>query len=138
MSSNAVLPNEYRSPKPISARVHGFIDYGHAAFFLTSALVLRKKNPRAALACLFTGSFVLVQSLLTDYPLGAEPVLSFNTHGKIDAAFAGASFAMPEIYGFSGTGAATLFQVNGLVESTVVALTDWDSTKAQLESLIQA
>ncbi len=136
MSSNVVLPDKYQVPKPISAKVHGFIDYSHSAFFLTSALILRKKNPRAALACLVTGSFVLVQSLLTDYPLGAKPVLSFNTHGKIDAAFAGSSFAMPEIYGFSGTGAATLFRINGLVESTVIALTDWDSSKAQVESLI--
>ncbi|MGI4756239.1 MAG: hypothetical protein ACRYGF_05240 [Janthinobacterium lividum] len=133
MPSNAVLPDEYKFPKPISAKVHGFIDYGHAAFFLASALVLRKKNPPAALACLLTGSLVLVQSLLTDYPLGASPALSFNAHGKIDAAFAASSFIKPELFGFSGTKAAALFRVNGLVESTVVALTDWDSSKARLE-----
>ena len=116
MSSNAILPEQYSIAKPITAKVHGFIDYGHAAFFLTSALVLRKKNPRPALACLFTGSFVLVQSLLTDYPLGAKPVIPFHTHGIMDAAFAGSSFAMPEIYGFSETSAASLFRVNGLVD----------------------
>ncbi len=135
MSSNVVLPEQYSLPKPISAKVHGYIDYGHAAFFLGMALVCRKKNPRAALAALATGSLVLVQSLLTDYPLGASPVLSFNAHGKIDAAFGASSALMPELYGFSGTKAATIFRVNSLVESTVVALTDWDSNKARLQSL---
>lgn len=135
MSSNVLLPEKYEMPKPISATVHGFIDYSHAAFFLGMAMVCRKKNPRAALAALFTGSFVLVQSLLTDYPLGAKPVLSFNAHGKIDAAFAASSALMPEVYGFSGTNAATVFRLNSVVESTVVALTDWDSTKARVESL---
>ncbi len=138
MSSNAVLPDQVHMPKPISARTHGFIDYGHAAFFLTAALVCRKKNPRAALACLLTGSFVLVQSLLTDYPLGANAVIPFHTHGQMDAAFAGSSFVMPEIYGFGGTGAATLFRVNGVVESLVVAMTDWNSNKARVESLIDS
>lgn len=78
---------------------------------------------------------MLVQSLLTDYPLGAKPVLSFNAHGKLDAAFAASSALMPELYGFSGTPAAAVFRANSLVESTVVALTDWDSNKARLASL---
>ena len=136
MPSNVLLPETFAVPKPIHAKLHGFIDYGHAAFFLGMALVCRKKNPPAALAALITGSFVLVQSLLTDYPLGVEPVLSFQTHGKIDAAFAASSVLMPEMYGFSGTTAATVFRANSLVESAVVALTDWDSNKASLESLI--
>lgn len=136
MPSNVLLPEKYEIPKPISAKVHGFIDYGHAALFLGMAWVCRKKNPRAALAALVTGSFVLVQSLLTDYPLGAKPVLSFNTHGKMDAAFAASSALMPELYGFSASPAATVFRANSLVESTVVALTDWDSNKARLGSLV--
>lgn len=137
MSSNAVLPDQYSLPKPIDARTHGIIDYSHAALFLGMALLLRKKNKRAAAASLFTGTFVLVQSLLTDYPLGLEPVLSFNLHGKMDAAFAASSFLMPEMWGFSDTGAAALFRLNGVVESTVVALTDWDSNKAELQALQQ-
>jgi hypothetical protein len=136
MSSNAVLPDQYDLPKVIDAKTHGMIDYGHATFFFGMALFCRKKNPRAAVAALATGTFVLVQSLLTDYPLGAQPVISFNLHGKMDAGFAASSFLMPEIFGFAGTPAATVFRLNSLVESTVVALTDWDSNKARLESLV--
>ncbi len=131
MSSNVLLPEKYQIPKPISAKAHGFIDYGHAAFFFGMALVCRKKNPRAAVAALVTGGFVLVQSLLTDYPLGAKPALSFNTHGKMDAAFVPSSAFLPEIFGFRGTKAANIFRVNSIVESAVVALTDWDSDKAR-------
>ena len=136
MSSNAVLPDRYDLPKVIDAKTHGVIDYGHATFFFGMALFCRKKNPRAAVAALATGTFVRVQSLLTDYPLGAHPLISFNLHGKIDAAFAASSFVIPEIFGFGGTAAASVFRGNAVVESTVVALTDWNSNKAMLESLV--
>ena len=76
---------------------------------------------------------MLVQSLLTDYPLGAKPVISFELHGKIDAAFAVSSLVMPELFGFSGTPAAAIFRGNTVVEGSVVALTDWDSNKARME-----
>src|SRR5947199_7006076 len=86
---------ETRLPKVIDARTHGVIDYCHAAFFLGVAWMCRKNNPRAALAAAITGGFVLTQSLLTDYPLGAAKVIPFETHGRMDAAFAAASLMMP-------------------------------------------
>ncbi|HVG27925.1 MAG TPA: hypothetical protein VM865_09995, partial [Acidobacteriaceae bacterium] len=121
-------------PKVIDARTHGVIDYCHASFFLGMALVCRKTNPRAALAALFTGSFVLVQSLLTDYPLGVAKLLPFATHGRMDAGFAASSPLMPTLFGFNGTPAARVFQGNGLVEATVVGLTDWNSERARSDS----
>jgi hypothetical protein len=136
MSSNAVLPDKYSLPKVIGAKTHGLIDYGHAVFFFGMALVCRKKNPRAAVAALATGSFILIQSLLTEYPLGAEPLIEFNLHGKMDAGMAATSFIMPELCGFSGTGAATVFRANSVVESTVLALTNWSTEKAQIQRLI--
>ncbi len=118
-------------PKVIDAKTHGIVDYGHAAFFLGMALVCRKKNPPAAAAALTTGLFVLTQSLLTDYPLGVAPVLSFETHGWMDAGFAAASWFMPRIFGFEGTTAATIFQANMFAESTAVALTDFNNQRAR-------
>ncbi len=120
-------------PKIINARTHGIIDYCHATFFLSMALLCRKKNPPAAAAALTTGLFVLVQSLLTDYPLGAKPVMSFGTHGALDAGFAPCSLVFPKLFGFTGTKAATIFQTNAFVEATVVALTDFDSDHARAE-----
>ena len=121
---------EKRLPKVIDARTHGVIDYCHAAFFLTLGFALSRRNPRASLASFLTGGFVLVQSLLTDYPLGATSTISFETHGKLDAGFAALSPLMPAMFGFSGTPAARVFQANAVVEGSVAATTNFDSTLA--------
>jgi len=132
-ASDLVSAAETRIPKVIDARTHGIIDYCHAAFFLTLGFASLKSNKRAAAASLFTGSFVLVQSLLTDYPLGVKPVLSFEEHGRLDALFASASWAMPILFGFSDTAQAHVFEGNSLVEATAVALTDFNSARARDE-----
>jgi hypothetical protein len=135
MASNALLPEGCTIvPKVIDARMHGVIDYGHATFFFCMALLCRRKNPRAALAAAFTGGFVLAQSLLTDYPLGAKPVMTFEQHGKLDTAFAASSLLMPKFFGFSDSKAAMVFRMNAVVESLVVALTDWDNERAAEQS----
>ena len=129
----AVNQLESRLPKVIDARKHGIIDYCHAAFFLGMAYVCRKSEPRAALAALCTGSFVLVQSLLTDYPLGAKKVIPFKVHGQMDAAFAASSFMVPKVFGFPGTTAANVFTGNSFVEAAVVGATDFSSERARSE-----
>ena len=126
---------EKRLPKVIDARTHGMIDLCHATFFFGMALLCRKKNPRAATAALATGAFVLVESLLTDYPLGAKSVVSFSTHGRMDAAFAASSLALPKIFGFEHTNAAKVFKMNAFVESAVVGLTDFNSNHAREKKL---
>ena len=95
------------------------------------AFTLRKKNPPAALAALATGSFVLVQSLLTDYPLGVSPVMSFEAHGKLDGGFATLSYVVPRLFGFEETNAALVFKANSFVEGTVVGLTNFNSERAR-------
>lgn len=122
---------EKRLPKVIDARTHGIIDYCHAAFFFGMAIFCARKNRRAAKAAFATGAFVLAESLLTDYPLGAKKVIPFETHGQMDAGFAGSSFMMPAWFGFSGTAAAQVFKINGFVEGLVVGMTDWDSDRAR-------
>lgn len=132
--ATAVLDRlENRLPKVIDAKGHGIIDYCHASFFLGMALLCRKKNPRAAVAALATGSFILVESLLTDYPLGAAKVLPFATHGRMDAAFAASSLLVPKIFGFEGTGAAGVFKGNAVAEAAVVGMTDFNSEHARAE-----
>lgn len=133
--SAAVSPVANRLPKVVDARTHGMIDYAHATFFLGMAVALRRKNPRAAAAALMTGSLVLVQSLLTDYPLGAKGILPFALHGQMDGGFAAFSYTIPKVFGFEGTGAATVFKVNTFVESAVVAMTDFDSERAREQKL---
>lgn len=133
VATAAVNELENRLPKVIDARKHGIIDYCHAAFFLGMAYVCRKSEPRAAMAALMTGSFVLVQSLLTDYPLGVKKVIPFRVHGQMDAAFAASSFMVPKVFGFSDSPAAAVFKGNSFVEAAVVGATDFSSERARSE-----
>jgi hypothetical protein len=121
-------------PKVISPTVHGVIDYCHSAFFFTVGMVCaRSDNKAAARAAFATSGFILLQSLFTDYRLGAKPVFSFEAHGKMDTVFASSSWAIPLLFGFEDTAAAKIFEGNSLAEASVVALTDWDSRRAQQE-----
>lgn len=129
----AINEIERHTPKVIDARKHGIIDYCHAAFFLTMAYVCRKSDRRAASAALLTGSFVLVESLLTDYPLGVKKVIPFRVHGQMDAAFAASSFMVPKLFGFSDSRAGSIFKANSFVEAAVVGATDFNSERARAE-----
>src|SRR5579885_2633317 len=122
---------EKRLPKVIDARTHAIIDYCHAGFFFGMAIFCARKNRRAAKAALATGAFILAESLLTDYPLGAKKAIAFEVHGRLDAGFTASSFMIPAWFGFSDTAAAHLFKINGYVEGMVVGMTDWDSDRAR-------
>lgn len=137
--TNAVVEGlESRLPKVIDARTHGIIDYCHAAFFFGMAWLCRKKEPRAAVAAGLTGAFILVESMLTDYPIGVKKVIPFEVHGRMDAAFAGSSFMVPKLFGFSGTPAAKVFQANGFTEGAVVGMTNWNSEDARAKEDVAA
>ena len=131
ITTTAIKAIEKRLPKVIDARTHGLIDYCDAAFFLGMAFVYRRKNRPAALAALITGSFVLVESLMTDYPLGAADFIPFETHGRLDAGFAASSYGIPKLFGFEGTRASAIFKANAFVAGAVVGLTDFDSQHAR-------
>lgn len=131
---DAVLPAAAkRLPKVIDARTHGAVDYAHGAFFLGMALVCRRSNPKAAAAALGTGAFILGGALLTDYPLGVRKIIPFETHGRLDSGFASASWAVPRVFGFVGTKAARVFQLNSVFEAFAVGMTDFNSERARAE-----
>jgi hypothetical protein len=122
-------------PKVISPTAHGVIDYAHAAFFLIVGLCCKRSNKRAARAAFATSGFILVQSMLTNYRFGVMPVLSFETHGKMDTVFAASSWLMPRFFGFEETGAARIFEMNSLAEASVVGMTQWDNDLAYEERI---
>jgi hypothetical protein len=131
--TDSALDAETHLPKLIGATAHGVIDYAHAAFFFGFALICRNHNKPAARAALATGAFLLAQSFLTDYPLGIKPMISFETHGKMDVAFASASWAIPRLFGFSGTPEAKVFDLNSTVEGVVFGMTDFSSAHVRAE-----
>lgn len=112
-------------PNLISRRLHAALDYCDATVFLGIALLCHRRNPAAAKAAAFTGSYLLLQALLTDYPLGVAPVLPFRTHAKMDAAFSAISPTLPKLLGFSRSAPAAAFRWNGAITGAILSLTDF-------------
>lgn len=125
---------EDRLPKFIDARAHGALDYLHAAFFLGMAWRWRKRQPRAAVAALLTGSVLLAESLVTDYPLGVAKVISFPTHGRMDKLLAVSSLELPRVLGFDGTAEAAVFKGNSALRAAVAGMTDYESEQPRWRS----
>src|SRR5216110_2965354 len=78
-----------RMPKVISPKTHAIIDYATAASFFLMGAYLWKRNRRAAVASLICGATEAGTAAVTDYPGGLRPYISFEQHGKIDAAISG-------------------------------------------------
>lgn len=125
---------EEHLPKVIDACAHGALDYLHAAFFLGMAWRWHKRQPRAAVAALLTGSFLLAEALFTDYPLGAVKVVPFAAHGRMDKAFAASSYRFPKFFGFADATEAIVFKGNMAFEVAVAGMTDYDSDRARWPS----
>ena len=119
-----------RLPKVIGPKTHAIIDYGVAAsFIVTGVLLLKKKSKRAAIASFICGAEGITTAMLTDYPGGVAKVISFPTHGKIDAGFAGAIASMPNLMGFPDHGVSSLFRAQGLTMAAVTGLTDFEGER---------
>jgi hypothetical protein len=121
-----------RIPKPISPKVHAFLDYGVTAYFLAvAAESFRNENKAAGIAALVNGAMVGGMSAITDYPGGINPMISFETHGIMDVVqgiFAGLA---PMLMGFSDTDEAKYFYMQAVNEAAVVALTDFTAVSRE-------
>ena len=119
-------PTRGRMRRPISARVHGMIDYGTSAAVAAAPAIF--DVPRAArnlfegLATGYTGL-----SSVTDYPLSLRRLVPFKAHGAAELAIAALLPAMPWLLGFADDRAARNMCF-GLTALTLVvsALTDWN------------
>lgn len=127
------LGSSDKLPKAISPRLHGYLDYAQGAALIGLGFACRRRNRRAAAAAFATGALMLTQALLTDYPLGAKPVLPFATHGRIDAAFASTAWLVPKIFGFADTDTAEVFAAQAAVMAAITSLTDFSTERARIE-----
>src|SRR3954468_8507262 len=84
-------------PKVIDAKTHAFIDYGTAATCFALGARFWSRNKRASIGAMLCGSAIVATSMITDYPGGLKKarMLSFQTHGKVDAGLAGMTAAIP-------------------------------------------
>ncbi len=115
-----------RMPKVIKPKAHAVIDYLVAGSFFIAARILSRRNKRAAISSLICGGATAVNSALTDYPGGIRKSLSFQTHGKLDAALAALTATMPRLMGFGEDSESKFFTMQSMIETAVIAATDFD------------
>jgi hypothetical protein len=116
-------------PGVINARTHGIIDYIHAGTNLLFGALFLRSNKRAAFAAFALGGNVLFNALMTDYPLGVFRVWSFKTHGILDYGVAATSAMFPTLLGFTDSGEALYFHIQGGGEAGIAALTDYQDQR---------
>jgi hypothetical protein len=112
-------------PVILDAKGHAVVDYITAGTFIALGFAFLKRNPRASTLAFLHGGGVLLTSLLTDYPGGVWRKLSFQTHRTMDMMQAGLVGAGPTLMGFADTTEAQVFRGQAVLESGVIAATDW-------------
>jgi hypothetical protein len=115
-----------RMPKVIKPKAHAVIDYLVAGSFFIAAGILSRRSKRAAISSLICGGATAVNSAFTDYPGGIRKSLSFQTHGKLDAALAALTATMPRLMGFGEDSESKFFTMQSMIETAVIAMTDFD------------
>jgi hypothetical protein len=115
--------------KVIDPATHAVLDYMTAATFLTMGAVMRNRHRGAATLAFINGFAVLGLAMLTRYPGGLLEVLSFKTHGMVDAVQATMSAVGPALLGFAGDKEAAMFYGQAALESGVIAATDWSAAR---------
>jgi len=116
-------------PKVISPRTHGIIDYIHAGTNFVAGALFRRRNPRASNAAFALGAGILVNALMTDYPLGVFRRYSFRVHGALDYGVAAASASMPRLLGIEDEPEARYFKMQGTGEALIAGMTDYSDTQ---------
>jgi hypothetical protein len=113
--------------KPINPTQHAVLDYGVAATFFALGFRYRGRHRAASALAFINGGLVLGMSLMTDYPGGVWPVISFKTHGVMDVGQAALAGLGPMLFGFPDAPEARAFYAQAASEAGVIAATDWDA-----------
>lgn len=121
-----------RMPKIISPKAHAIIDYGMAGSFIVAGAVAWKgEHKAAALSSWIVAGAELALSMMTDYPGGVAKLISFPTHGKIDAGMSGLIGSMPNLMRFSDEWPSWFFRSQGMTMAAVTGLTDFSGVTPQ-------
>jgi hypothetical protein len=115
-----------RMPKIINPRAHAVIDYVVAGAFFVAAGLCWRRSKRAAIGSLICGGVTAINNAFTDYPGGIYKVMSFRTHGKLDAGLAALTATVPRLMGFGEDSEAKFFNMQSMAETAIIAMTDFD------------
>lgn len=116
-------------PRVISPRSHSVLDYVTAGIFLASAGFFWRRNRRAAVASLVSGTAVAALSALTAYPGGDDGVFDLEKHRDIEVGLAAMVAAMPEFFSFADEPEKNFFLVQGVLMTCISELTDLNQSR---------
>jgi len=112
--------------KPISARVHGILDYAMVAAFLNAPMVLGFQGTTPAKIAYWLAGLHLLITGCTNFPPGVFRWIPFRIHGAIDLVAGVFLLAAPWVFGFSALyGARNFFVGIAILIFVVVGLTDF-------------
>lgn len=123
-------------PKLIDGNTHALLDALTMSGFFMLAGVFWGRHNRAAATALVNGIAVMGVSMFTNYPGGQRKSgpISFEDHGKGDIMQAGMAAGMPTLLGFGSEAASIPFRMQGILESLVIGMTDWEAGRAAIEA----
>jgi hypothetical protein len=124
---NTDLARTEEFPKPISPAQHAVLDYSVAATYFAFGFSTMSRHRGAAALAFVNGAMVLGMSMLTDYPGGVLPIISFRTHRTGDIVQAALAGLGPILFGFGNDPEAKYFYGQAASEAGVIAATDWDA-----------
>ena len=117
--------------KPVSARVHGVLDYATVAAFLNAPMVFGFHGTPAAIAYWLAGVHLLMTGC-TNFPVGFFMWIPFKVHGVIELLAGIFMLVAPWIFGFAQDAAArNFFVAMAIILLVVVALTDYSQRVAR-------
>jgi hypothetical protein len=125
--TNTDLTSATDMTKVISPAQHAMLDYGVAATFMAFGFSVLSRNRAAAGLAFANGLMVLGMSLMTKYPGGVFPVISFRGHRTGDIVQAALAGVGPMLLGFADAPEAKYFYGQAASEAGVIAATDWDA-----------
>jgi hypothetical protein len=94
---------------PVSAFVHGMIEYVAGALFIAAPFLFTFDDGTATAVSIVAGVLILVVTASTALPTGLIKSIPVQAHAVIDFALAAALIAAPFLFGFSDDGTATAF-----------------------------
>jgi hypothetical protein len=117
--------------KMLQPLAHAVVDYAFAAKMIAAPWLFGfSDNKIATLSSVSSGAAIAGLSLMTDYPLGIKKMISFPTHGVIEAVSGVATALSPWLCGFSKNKRATWTHVlAGMTTLAVVAVTDYKAVE---------
>jgi hypothetical protein len=127
MTESGTSIGEQGMTKMLKPLPHAVIDYAWAGTMMAAPWLFGfSRNRKATTNAVVSGAGILALSLMTKYPLGAVKLVSFPTHGVIEAVAGVATATAPWLMGFSRNRSARWTHLlSGLGTLMVVAMTDY-------------